>query len=292
MRHFLGSLLATALACGTALPLQAKEQFRDCEACPKVAVIPAGAFLLGSPDDEPGREDHEGPQVEVFLPRAFGMTISEIRRSEFAGFVDETGYPAGGSCFVYDGLSWKPQGGFDWRNPGFAQGPDHPAVCINAMDAGAYARWLSRRTGARYRLPSEAEWEYAAKAGATVVATADNLCDIANGAASESSFEYRNTACHDRYPNTAPADAFPVNAFGMTGMLGNALEWTADCYAPTHIGTDPTGAPRLDGDCRYQVMRGGNWAAAPQHLRPSNRGLNAAGDRWATNGFRLVRELD
>ncbi len=282
-------LMGSARAGQTVIAAEAE---RDCNTCPAFVRIPPGTFLLGSPSDEPGRGRNEGPQVQVTLPRAFAMTVAEISRAEFAAFVDDTGYRIDRPCFVYDGLSWKPQNGFDWRNPGFRQGPDHPAVCINEADAKAYARWLNRQTGARYRLPSEAEWEYAAKAGETGAIPLDRLCGIANGAARESSFEYRNTACRDPHPTTAPAGAYPTNAFGLTGLLGNALEWTGDCYAPGHEGADPTGVARQDGDCRYRVMRGGNWAAAPQHLRPSNRGVNAPGDRWATNGFRLVREID
>ncbi len=291
MRTFWRGILLTA-ALGTAPVYAADEPFRDCALCPEIVSIPAGRFLLGSPDDEPGRAPQEGPQQSITLANAFGMTVAEISRAEFETFIADSGYPAGDACHVYDGLTWKPQPGFDWHNPGFEQGPDHPAVCINAEDAQAYAIWLSRKTGARYRLPSEAEWEYAAKAGTVGTVAPESLCGVANGAAMESSFEYRNTACRDPHPATAPSGAYPANAFGLTGMLGNALEWTADCYTPSHEGADLSGAPRLDGDCRYRIMRGGNWAAAAQHLRPSNRGANPIGDRWATNGFRLVRELD
>lgn len=268
------------------------ETFRDCTLCPEMTIIPAGAFRIGSPEEETGREAHEGPRIEIPIAKPFALSVAEITVGQFRAFADATGYPADGPCFTFDGLNWDARPGFSWAAPGYVQTDDHPAACLNLEDATAYARWLSRKTGATYRLPTEAEWEYAARAGRDGhrIPPAD-LCDAANGAAQESGFDYRNRACRDGHAYAAPVRAYPANGFGLYGMLGNLLEWTQDCYAPDHTNADPAGGPNPSGDCRYRVMKGGNWAAAPQHLRPANRGINTPGARWSTNGLRLVREL-
>jgi len=261
-----------------------------------MAVLPSGSYQRGSPEGELGREDHEGPRVDVTI-NSFALSITEITRDAFLHFVNESGYPEPQSCWVFNGLTWSDDAGFSWRDPGFAQEDDHPAVCISQDDAGAYARWLSRVAGVRYRLPSEAEWEYAARSGTeTRFPHGDDpnyvrVCEFGNGAAGESGFDYRNTSCRDDHAYTAPVDAYPANAFGLHGMLGNALEWTADCYAPDYGDAPTEGSPHLGQICPYTVMRGGNWAGAPQHMRPANRGANAPGARWSTNGFRLARDL-
>lgn len=262
-----------------------------------MTVLPAGTYRRGSPPDEAGRAPHEGPVREILFDAPFALSVAEVTRGQFLRFVEETGYPAPESCWAFDGRTWSQETGFGWSDPGFPQTDDHPAVCISRADAEAYARWVGRRAGVRYRLPSETEWEYAARAGArTRFPHGDDpdylqLCQHGNGAAGESGFEYRNTACRDDYAYTAPVDAYPANAFGLHGMLGNALEWTADCYHPDYSEAPTDGTPYLGQTCPYTVLRGGNWAGAPQHMRPANRGANSPGARWSTNGFRLARDL-
>ena len=128
--------------------------FSDCDGCPELVSIPAGTFMMGSPASEPDREDDEGPVRRVTVG-AFALGRTEVTRAEYAAFVAATGHGSGGGCM----------GG--WREPGFVQGGDHPVVCVSWEDAQAYVAWLSRETGESYRLPSESEWEYAARAGTT-----------------------------------------------------------------------------------------------------------------------------
>jgi formylglycine-generating enzyme required for sulfatase activity len=267
----------------------AAEPIRDCPLCPALAVVPGGTFELGSPPGEVGREPREGPRREVEIA-AFALGVAEVTRGEYAAFVAATGYPGGSGCWVHDGLSWSEREGFGWENPGFPQTDADPVVCVNADDVSFYLLWLGRLAGHRYRLPTEAEWEYAARAGSDTRFPhgADpeyaELCEHANGPGQEAGFEYRNQACRDPFAFTAPPEAFPANGFGLRNMLGNALEWTDSCYTPSHAENAPE-------DCRYRVLRGGNWAGAPEHLRPAARGLNPPSARWSTNGFRVARDL-
>jgi formylglycine-generating enzyme required for sulfatase activity len=142
----------------------AAEPIRDCPLCPALAVVPGGAFELGSPPGEVGREPREGPRREVEIA-AFALGVAEVTRGEYAAFVAATGYPGGSGCWVHDGLSWSEREGFGWENPGFPQTDADPVVCVNADDVSFYLLWLGRLAGHRYRLPTEAEWEYAARAG-------------------------------------------------------------------------------------------------------------------------------
>ena len=130
-------------------------------------MLPAGSFTMGSPAHEQGRVDDEGPQRRVTIARPFAVGKYEVTRGEFARFAAATGHSTANSCYVYwsRGNSWEPRSGLGWRNPGFDQTDRDLVICVNWNDAKAYAAWLSRRTGKRCRLLSEAEWEYAARAG-------------------------------------------------------------------------------------------------------------------------------
>lgn len=262
----------------------------DCDICPPLRILPAGSFTMGSPEDELGRSAHEGPQRRVEIAAPFAIGVSEVSRREYSAFVAETGYPGGETCTSFDGLHWQERPGLGWDNPGFAQGEDEPVVCVSAEDISFYILWLNRKTGLRYRLPTEAEWEYAARAGTeTRFPHGDDLehaalCAHANGPGQEANIDYRNQACRDAYAFTAPPEAFPPNGFGLRNMLGNALEWTSDCYTTSY-------AADARRDCRFTVLRGGNWAGAPEHMRPAARGLNPPTARWSTNGFRIARDL-
>ncbi|MEE8502787.1 MAG: SUMF1/EgtB/PvdO family nonheme iron enzyme, partial [Kiloniellales bacterium] len=158
---FLGLFSATHTAVAAA-----PDTFKDCDTCPEMVVIPAGSFTMGSPASEKGRYNKEGPQHRVSIPRSFALGKYEVTKAEFAAFVHETGRDAQG-CLIRDDGKWKDDDSKSWRNPGYTQSDSHPVVCVNWDDAKAYARWLSRKTGKEYRLPSESEWEYAARASTT-----------------------------------------------------------------------------------------------------------------------------
>lgn len=141
--------------------LQAGHIFRDCPSCPEMVVIPSGIFNMGSPDSEAGRGDDEGP-VHLVIVATFALGKTEITRGQFAAFVKKTKYSTGDKCWMLDGGKFSERIG-NWREPGYSQDNQHPVACINWNDAKAYAEWMSRKTGKKYRLPTEAEWEYAAR---------------------------------------------------------------------------------------------------------------------------------
>ncbi len=147
---------------------QPGETFRDCAACPQMVVVPAGSYRPGSPSHEVGRYDDEGPVRQVTIEQPFAVGVYEVTVGDYEGFVGATGYAGGKSCSTYEEEGWKERPGRTWRDPGFQQTERDPVVCVNWKDAQAYAEWLSGETGKRYRLLSEAEWEYVARAGTTL----------------------------------------------------------------------------------------------------------------------------
>ena len=143
------------------------EWFKDHEMGPEMVVVPAGKFIMGSPDTEPERSEDESPQHPVTITRPFGVGRHAITRGQFAAFVNNTGYKTEGGAYVWAGCEWKSDPKASWRNPGFPQDDSHPVVCVSWKDAKAFAAWLSSQSGRDYRLLTEAEWEYAARAGTT-----------------------------------------------------------------------------------------------------------------------------
>ena len=232
-----------------------REGFRDCPTCPELVVVPAGAFLMGS--DRRDGEGDERPRRRVTVAR-FALGVHEVTRAEYGAFVSATGRTSG-ECYAFDEGEgqWGWREGVSWRSPGYPQSGDHPAVCVSWEDAQAYVRWLSTETGARYRLPSEAEWEYGARAGTTTRRhwgnDPDEQCLYANGAdrTLKRRFDGWTVAdCTDGALWTSPAGSFTANGFGLHDMLGNVWEWVADCWHD-----DYDGAPR-DGSA---WTSGGDW---------------------------------
>ena len=272
--------------------------FRDCEDCPDMVVIPAGEFMMGSPAAEEGREEDEGPQRQVDIAAPLAVGRFEVTLQQFRQFTRATGHPAGGNCFADPGGTgeWVATPGANWTSPGFAQSLSDPAVCINWEDAKSYVSWLSGETGHDYRLLTEAEWEYAARAGTTTAYSfgteADRGCGHMNGAdatARKSYPDWTTSGCDDGYLNTAPVGSFLGNAFGLYDMHGNVAEWVEDCYG------DYSGAPSeggaAAGDCSIRVIRGGSWYYAPQILRSADRNRYSPGVRVNNLGFRVARTL-
>ena len=187
-----------------------------------------------------------------------------------------------------------------WRDTGYAQTDDHPAVCVTWEDALAYTQWLSALTGRRYRLLSEAEWEYAARAGTITPrywGGADSaVCLHANGAdrtaraANPQALAWGAADCDDGHVYTSPVGRYRANAFNLHDMLGNAGEWTADCWNPDHRGAPAHGRARDDGDCWLRAVRGGAWDDAPVDLCAAYRVGSPVVVRLYSRGFRVVRE--
>ena len=276
------------------------DRFRDCAECPEMVVLPAGSYRMGSPSYEQGRGEDEGPVHEATIAAPFAIGRHEVTVAEFGRFVDKTGYSAGSSCRTYENGEWESRAGRGWRNPGFGQVGRHPVACVNWDDAQAYAAWLSRETREKYRLPSESEWEYAARAGA---ATArywgegeSGQCRHANGADASTKERYSDwrwtvASCRDGHAHTAPAGSFAANGWGLHDMLGNVWEWTEDCWNGSYAGAPSDGSAWEYGDCAERVLRGGSWLNSPSVLRAANRFWYTTGDRVVDGGFRVARTL-
>ena len=274
--------------------------FRDCQDCPDMVVIPAGKFTMGSPSSEEGRGNDEGPQREVDIAAPLAVGRFEVTLEQFRQFSRATGHPAGGNCFADpDGNGeWAETPSANWTSPGFAQSSSDPVVCINWEDAKAYLSWLSSQTGQDYRLLSEAEWEYAARAGTATAysfgTNADRGCGHMNGAdatAKKSYPDWETLGCDDGVLNTAPVGSFLGNAFGLYDIHGNVEEWVEDCYEADYSGAPVDGRAATTGDCSNRVIRGGSWDSTPQILRSANRNWVTPENRLSYLGFRVARTL-
>ena len=272
----------------------AGDRFRDCPECPEMVVVPAGSFRMGSPSWEPGRQDREGPVHEVTFHRPFALGVHEVTVAEFGRFVDETGHRTGSSCRVVRSGEWEDRTGLGWRDPGFGQGGGHPVVCASWNDARAYVKWLSLRTGEAYRLPSESEWEYAARAGTETARYwgegESGQCRYENGADASTAVSW-GVRCDDGHPRTAPVGSFDANGWGLHDMLGNVWEATGDCWNGGYAGAPADGRVWESGDCSHRVFRGGAWADRPSKLRAARRVKVWAGYRSIHRGFRVARAL-
>ena len=275
------------------------DRFRDCPECPEMVVVPAGSYRMGSPPHEQGRGDDEGPVHRVTFAAPFAVGKYEVTVAEFGRFVDETGYSAGSSCVTYENGEFESRAGRGWRNPGFGQSGAHPVACVNWNDAQAYVAWLSRETGEKYRLPSESEWGYAARAGTATArywgAGESGQCRHANGVDASAEERYSDwttvASCKDGYVHTAPVGSFAANGWRLHDMLGNVWEWTEDCWNGSYAGAPANGSAWQYGDCAAHVLRGGSWSNSPSDLRAANRGRNSSGYRYYFVGFRVARTL-
>ena len=263
-----------------------------CEVCPRMVRIPGGETILGS-----DRGGAEGPRTPQTIP-TFSMSAAEITVGDMRAFEEATGNRTGRSCFVWTETGrLRSRDGAYWGAPGFDVTDAHPAACVNWDDAQAYVNWLNTQDArGGWRLPSEAEFEYAVRAGKDTdypwPGGADALCRRANGAGAESRFRHKNTACDDGTELPVPAGTFPNNPFGLSHMIGNLWEWTADCWNGSHRGAPADGAARLDGTCSSRVLRGGSWDDPPENLRSAYRVGIPKTRRQANVGFRVARDVE
>jgi sulfatase modifying factor 1 len=288
--------------------LKAGDEFRDCEECPLMVVVPAGSFMMGSTDDwkwfkgiSPRSVDREKPHHPVTIERPFAVGKYEVTVGQFEAFVKATDHVSRG-CLEYagDGV-WKVNASKNWRVPGFEQTDGHPVVCVYWDDAKRYVAWLSEKTRQQYRLLSEAEWEYAARAGTTTMRPwgddRDNktACTYANGAdlpAKEKFGFVRSMNCYDGHLYTASVGSYSANGFRLHDMLGNVMEWVDDCWHDSYQAArrPDDGRAWTTGDCRAGLVRGGSWNSDPWYLRSaSRRGPVLSSDK--NTGFRVARTL-
>jgi formylglycine-generating enzyme required for sulfatase activity len=300
-------LLGAAIGTGPTAAAQERKAgatFRDCPECPEMVVVPDGTFLMGSPRTEAGRDvdGSEDPQHQVTIAYAFAVGKYEVTRDEYARFVKETGLADPAGCNIHRATPphWPTIKGLNWHNTGFSQTGRDPAVCVAWKEAQAYAAWLSKKTGKTYRLLSEAEWEYAARAGTTAAAywgeKQEDACAYANGSdltRKEKFPEWQaDQPCHDGFVYTAPVGSFKPNAFGLYDMMGNVFEMTADCLYVNYLDAPADGSPRTTDDCQNRINRGGSWTSTPGGLRSAARAYDdIAMTRVVDLGFRVARGL-
>ena len=261
-----------------------------------MVVVPSGRFMMGSPSSEEGRSDVEGPVRQVTIARPFAVGVHEVTVGEFASFVSATGRSMGNACQTYEDedMRWKERSGRHWRDPGFSQTDEHPVVCVRWNDAQAYVRWLSRAIGEEYRLLSESEWEYVARAGTETARYwgegEEGWCRYANGADASTDFVWR-TGCNDGHARTSPVGSYEANGYGLHDVLGNVSEWVQDCWIVDYAGAPRDGSAWTSGECGRRVLRGGSWGSHPVNLRSAVRGGDIAGNRDDVSGFRVARTL-
>ena len=248
--------------------------------------IPAGAYTMGVPPSEPGYYEIEGPQHRVTVAR-FAVGKFDVTRGQWAAFASATKRHTRPGCSWTGRTRMKVDPIGAWNSLGFAQDDSHPVVCVTWADAQDYARWLSERTRHTYRLLTEAEWEYAARAGTTT----------AYPWGAQPSHEYANygadSCCsgralgRDKWVYTSPVGSFPPNAFGLYDMNGNALQWVQDCFAKSYTGLPTDGSANevdltleISGDlafmnmkrsCSFRMLRGGDFGDYPALFRSGFR---------------------
>lgn len=258
----LAAAVFPAVAAGPApsSPLTPGTEFRDCPDCPRMIVLPAGSFIMGSPADEPGRRLDEAPRHIVTFDAPFALGRFEVTFAEWDACTAAGGCPK-----------------LDPYEDGWSRGR-RPVINVNWQDARAYVAWLAAKTGKPYRLPSEAEWEYAARAG---TASAYAFGDRISGA--DANFG-------SQMGRTQEVGAYPANAFGLYDLAGNVAEWVEDCYGLNYLRAPADGRPVI-GDCLRRVLRGGSRFSPPEALRAAARMPFDPLTRDSGNGFRVALPL-
>ena len=261
--------------------MQFRDVLRSAGEGPLMVMVPPGSFTMGSPENEDGTMSFVGPEHRVTVSRQFAVGVYEVTFAEWDACV------AGGGC-----------GGYRPDDEGWGR-DDRPTINVSWEDAQRYVSWLSTQTGAEYRMLSESEWEYVARAGTMTRFhfgnDASRLCDWANGAdltARQSYSNWSNVAdCEDGYVHTAPVGSFDANTLGLHDVHGNVWEWVQDCWNDSYQGAPTDGSAWDSGDCGRRVLRGGSWLANPNYLQSALRSPEPTDTRYMSYGFRVARTL-
>ncbi len=288
--------------------------FQECKDCPVMTVVPAGQYMMGSADtDGAAYNKEESPQHAVTIPAPFAAGIYPVTRGEFAAFIKATGYQIPPACGVFtipyvqgqQKFHVDPKGG--WSNPNYAQTDDDPVVCVSWTDAHAYLDWVNKqatkgkkRAKSPYRLLTEAEWEYVARAGTTTRYfwgdDRNQACRYANGGdltGKKVSPDWVVGDCEDGYVTTSPVGKFLPNPWGLYDIVGNAWQWVEDCWIDNYNGAPSDGSARLTAGCPVHTARGGSWRFDPiRGLRSASRGMDDTPAHFASVGFRVARTLE
>jgi len=269
------------------------DRFRDCRLCPDMIVIPAGEYLMGSPAGEPERRDNE-TQRRIRIAVNFALALTPITWNQWEACVRDAWCDG---AAVDLALRTRPDGSADADYRDRGRGP-RPVVGVSWYDAQNYTGWLNWKSGAddRYRLPSEAEWEYAARAGTTTAYPWGNELDYDHGNFGRRGHELGGHAeGRDRWlDETSPVASFPANGFGLYDMHGNIFEWTQDCYLEDLTTAPADGSANTEGDCSVRVFRSGTYLSNPYMQRSARRGAPYAATLRGRNylGFRVAKTLD
>jgi len=268
----------------------------------KLKLIPAGQFLMGSAPDDEDAGDDEKPWHWVRINQPFYLGVTEVTRGQFRRFVDDVRYKTEAEKDGTGSLGWNEDAKgeqdprFNWLNPGFEQTDDHPVVNVSWNDAQAFISWLSRKEGRPYRLPTEAEWEYACRAGfrKKYVGGDDReslaaFGNVSDGTAKEKYPRWTTIAARDGYVYTAPVGQFRANAFGLYDMHGNVWEWCQDWYESGYYTHSPVDEPVCSAAATFRVLRGGCWIHDPRLCRSARRYGYVPTHRDSGLGFRLAR---
>jgi formylglycine-generating enzyme required for sulfatase activity len=304
--------LLLAAVCFFALPTLAQSLkpgtvFKDCSDCPDMVVVPTGTFTMGITPGEAAQANlpaeeaaREQPAHIVTIANPIAVARTELTVAAYAAFAAETNRATESGCTTWDVAQnkWGEVAEANWEYPGYPQTPDYPVGCITLDDARDYAKWLSAKTHHHYRVPSEAEWEYVARAGGTVD-TIENICAKANVSDNARLKVHgkgdgeatRFILCDDGFVYAAPVGKFPPNDFGLLDVIGNIWEWTDDCFVPNYDGAPVDGSALKTQACDRYVVRGGGWYSRSWFARPAGRSREVPGIRMSTLGLRVVRDL-
>ncbi len=259
------------------LDLRPGKSFKDCDDCPGMKVVPAGTYWQGADDSSALSLSMEKPRRQVTINAPFAVGIYEVTMAEWD------------ACFNEKGCSSQP------GDNGWGRGT-RPVMMVSWNDAQEYVRWISEKTGQSYRLPSESEWEYFARAGEEsdwLGGEPALLCDYGNIAGSETGFKWQLKQCGDKLAlGTAPAGSFRANSFGLYDTVGNVSEWTSDCMNLSYLDAPVDGSAWGRGICSSHMTRGGSWITGSREIRLPARFNLKNGDRNDFTGFRLVRTIE
>ncbi len=251
--------------------LKAGDTFAEGPDLPTMVVIPAGSFMMGSPSSEPRRDGDEGPQQWIRIRDAFALSQYEVTFRQWD------------ACVSDGGCSHRPD------DEGWGRG-NRPVINVSWDDIQEYIAWINDRTDGGYSLPSEAQWEYAARAGTTTPFWTGQRISTEQ-ANFDGDYTYNGSREGTYRRRTVPVGSFEANPWGLYDVHGNVWEWTQDCWVGNLAGHASDGRANLDGDCSVRVLRGGSWSNEPKNLRSANRGRNTTTKRLINNGFRLLKTL-
>ena len=271
-----GSYAAQAIAALEALRPSPGRTFRDCVECPDMVSLPTGTASLGAAETEANARPNEKPQRPVTFANMFAISVTEVTFAEYD------------ACIAAGGCSGRPSDNGWGRS-------NRPVINVSWGDAQKYASWLSSKSGQSYSLPTEAQWEYAARAGdsnALLGGSPAAICAFANGAGAESGLKWANAACSDPVADrTMPVGRLGANKFGVKDAIGNVAEWTQDCNTLNLRDAPTDGSADSRGSCNQRVVRGGSWFSGPADLRYAARLMQRRGDSNDFTGFRVVRKV-